>query len=215
MWLLTVFLTLGNEDSRAAEASARIAFLHVDDESHLLHLVKCRDEPAEVVATLVDRERHQTRLLIKVAAANLLFALGVAQLNVRVAAGAAERLLTDSCAIAHSYADAHCVSPSHGSRLRLRGGECLNGFRLLSPRELQLHFAAAGIEPALSGFEVTHSLTTGTVVLQVSGEKQHGRHRFREPAIPFRLPYAGGREVSRACATGEVVSRQGKIVCGL
>src|ERR1700754_59604 len=106
MWLLTVFLRLADEDSCAAEASARIALLHVDDESYLLHLVKRRDELAEVVAALVDRERHQTRLLIKVAAANLLFALGVAQLNVRVAAGAAERLLTDSCAIAHNYADA-------------------------------------------------------------------------------------------------------------
>jgi hypothetical protein len=123
MWLLTVFLTLGNEDSCAAEASARIAFLHVDDESHLLHLVKCRDELAEVVATLVDRERHQTRLLIEVATANFLLALGVAQLNVRVAAGAAERLLTDSCAIAHSYADAHACLLHTVRGLTLRAGE--------------------------------------------------------------------------------------------
>src|SRR5580692_11741900 len=123
MWLLTVFLALADKDSCAAKPRARIDLLHVDDESHLLHLVKRRDELAEVVAALVDRERHQTRLLIEVTATNFFFALGVAQLNVRVAAGAAERLPTDSCAIAHSYADAHCVSPSHGSRLRLRTGE--------------------------------------------------------------------------------------------
>src|ERR1700733_990375 len=175
MWLLTVFLALADEDSRAAEACARIALLHVEDKCHLLHLVKRRNELAEVIAAISDCKRHKARSLVEIAAANFLFALGVAQLNVRVAAGAAERLLTDSCAIAHSYADAHCVSPSHGSRLRLRTGEFPE--QVFTPNALTRkpdRIAAVGIEPTLFGPEVPHSLTTGTVVLQVSGEKQHG-----------------------------------------
>src|SRR5580698_11501554 len=174
MWLLTVFLTLADEDSRAAEARTRIDLLHVDDESHLLHLVKRRDELAEVVAALVDRERHQTRLLTEVAATNFLFALGVAQLNVRVAAGATERLLTDSCAIAHSDADAHCVSPSHGSRLRLRAadlqslrrsvakcpGKSSTGVYLRASRLADWRFSFT----AVSGQEVSRASATGDVV---------------------------------------------------
>jgi hypothetical protein len=46
---------------------------------------------------------------------------------------------------------------------------------MLSPESLTAN-AIVGIEPTLFGPEVAHSLTTGTVVLQVSGEKQHGRH---------------------------------------
>lgn len=65
---------------------------------------------------------------------------------------------------------------------------------MLSPESLTAN-AIVGIEPTLFGPEVTHSLTTGTVVPQVSGEKQHGR-RFLTAVI--------WQEVSRACATGDV-----------
>jgi hypothetical protein len=91
-----------------------------------------------------------------------------------VAAGAAERLLTDSCAIAHSYADAHCVSPSHGSKLRLRAadlqrlrrsvakspGKSSSGVYLRASRLADWRFSFT----AVSGQEVSRASATGDVV---------------------------------------------------
>jgi hypothetical protein len=81
------------------------------------------------------------------------------------------------------------------------------------PRELGRN-AAVGIEPTLFGPEVTHSLATGTVVLQISEEKQHGSYlqasRLAEWRFPFPPLWTGSipRLRHRRC------SRQGKIVCG-
>jgi len=71
--------------------------------------------------------------------------------------------------------------------------------------------AAAGIEPALFGSEVTHSLATG-VVIAISGEKQHGSLAAgqRPTAGGFPLPPFRWQEVSRACATGDVVHAREK-----
>src|SRR6202000_2814144 len=75
--------------------------LGIENEGDLLHLVHGLNQLAGVVRAGTHGKLHESYLTVEVAAAYLLFTVGVALLDMRKAAGVAERYVACRRAVAH------------------------------------------------------------------------------------------------------------------
>src|SRR5215831_5649986 len=100
-----LFLVLLAGSHPGAESGRLARRLDVDEQCHLLELPAVRDESVRVIGAIRNLERHGAEL--SPTAEDCLLALAESFLDMRVAAGAAERLASDQSPILDFQSDAH------------------------------------------------------------------------------------------------------------